>query len=234
MAKTLSNILLLSFLILASLFTAKAVKYAVINNVPNLPGGQRFDQLIGVQWTIKLMGTINKFIWKVFEQNDAASRKTLPVLTVYISNFNESWGYTNINAINVSAPTIASWPDQVQAYFTGLMYHEMTHIFQWSGEGTAPGGLTEGVAEYVKIKAGYGRGSKPGEGERWDEGYDVTARFLEYCDSLKPKFTVTLNKMMRKVYKDSYFQDLLGKPLPQLWNEYKAKYSNASADSQLI
>lgn len=61
---------------------------------------------------------------------------------------------------------------------------------------------------------------------RWDEGYGVTERFLEYCDSLLPSFKAKLNKKMRERYSDAYFVELLGKPVDQLWIEYKAKYGN--------
>ncbi|KAL0422576.1 UNVERIFIED_CONTAM: Basic secretory protease [Sesamum latifolium] len=107
-------------------------------------------------------------------------------------------------------------------------------VLNWSGQGTAPGGLTEGIADYVMIKSTYydPQGyTKPGQGGRWDEGYGVTARFLEYCDSLRNGFTPELNNKMRKVYKDEYFQELLGKPLRQVWSEYKAKYGNIPAGS---
>jgi hypothetical protein len=49
------------------------------------------------------------------------------------------------------------------------------------GRGTANGGLIEGIADYVRLKAGYAPGHwvKPGQGDRWDQRYDVTARFLD-------------------------------------------------------
>lgn len=105
----------------------------------------------------------------------------------------------------------------------------MTHVFQWHGEFTAPGGLTEGMADYVMIKSGFYNKytyTKPGAGSRWDEGYGVTERFLEYCDSLLQGFTAKLNKKMRDRYSVAYFVELLGKSVDQLWREYKAKYGN--------
>ncbi|KAK4476998.1 hypothetical protein RD792_016200 [Penstemon davidsonii] len=170
-------------------------QYKVINNVPNIPGGSRFDQEIGVPYTLDIMKTINQFIYKTFEQPDPSDRRPVPVLTVYISDFPDAWGYTNGPNINISAPAIEHFPpglEQARWNFKSLMYHEMTHIFQWFGtgteNGTAPGGLTEGVADYIKIKSGFydpDATDKPGSGERWDEGYGVTAWFLIYCDGLK-------------------------------------------------
>jgi hypothetical protein len=37
---------------------------------------------------------------------------------------------------------------------TGVLYHEVTHVWQWNGQGRANGGLIEGIADYVRLKAG--------------------------------------------------------------------------------
>ncbi|KAF2294614.1 hypothetical protein GH714_013693 [Hevea brasiliensis] len=63
----------------------------------------------------------------------------------------------------------------------------------------------------------------PGKGDRWDQGYDITAKFLEYCNALKNGFVAELNKKMKSAYSDQYFVDLLGKSVDQLWSDYKAK-----------
>lgn len=103
----------------------------------------------------------------------------------------------------------------------------MTHVWQWNGNGQAPHGLIEGIADYVRLKAGYGSSHwvKPGQGARWDLGFDVTARFLEYCEGLKVGFVAELNKKMKNSYSDKFFVELLGKPVEQLWKDYKAKHA---------
>lgn len=86
------------------------------------------------------------------------------------------------------------------------------------------------------VKSGYydpDTYTKPGEGQKWDAGYGVTERFLEYCDSLLEGFTAKLNKKMRYVYNDAYWVELLGKPVEQLWGEYKAKYGNQPQDNTI-
>ncbi|KAL3814278.1 hypothetical protein ACJIZ3_015546 [Penstemon smallii] len=211
-------------------------QYNIINNVPNIPGGARFDQEIGVPYTLNLMETINQFIYEIFEQPGPSDRRPVPILTVYISDFIDAAGYTNGPNINISAPVIENFGpglEQARWYFNCLMYHEMTHIFQWFGSGieksTAPGGLTEGVADYVMIKSGFydpDATEKPGSGQRWDEGYGVTAWFLIYCDGLRRGFTAELNNKMRYSYSDELFVDLLGKSVDELWRDYKAQYKN--------
>ncbi|KAL8541502.1 hypothetical protein ACS0TY_002680 [Phlomoides rotata] len=210
------------------------VKYKVTNNAGNTPGGERFNTEIGIPFTLKTAEKINAFIWKLFKQDTAAKRRKLPVLNINITILTDgAWGETGFDTVYIDTGAIQNnFPAGREAgryEFTSLLYHEMTHIFQWHGNGTAPGGLSEGVAEYVKIKSKYYHPegyTKPGEGSKWDEGYGVTARFLEYCDSLRPDFTPDFNNKMRYVYKEEYFQDFLGKTVDQIWNEYKAKYAN--------
>ena len=65
---------------------------------------------------------------------------------------------------------------------------------------------------------------EPGQGDRWDQGYDVTARFLDYCDSLKPGFVAQLNAKLKYNYSDNYFVQISGKCVQELWQDYKAQY----------
>ncbi|KAK6946046.1 basic secretory protein [Dillenia turbinata] len=61
----------------------------------------------------------------------------------------------------------------------------MNHVWQWSGNGQAPGGLIEGFADYTRLKAG-----------------------------LRDGFVAELNARMRNDYSDDYFAQLLGKTSP--------------------
>lgn len=235
------HIFLPIFLLLSCLVVKNidATQYIVTNTVPNTPGGQLFDQEIGVNFTLSIMPTINQFIYQVFQENRPEERRDVPVLNVYISEF-PGYAYKNGDNINISASamyniyrprSIAKWA------FTSVMYHEMTHVFQWHGNFGAPGGLTEGTADYVMVKSGYYNKdfyTKPGVGTRWDEGYGVTERFLEYCDGLLEGFTAKLNQKMKYKYSDVYWVELLGKPVDQLWREYKAKYGNRPDEDSTI
>ncbi|GAA0154358.1 hypothetical protein LIER_37864 [Lithospermum erythrorhizon] len=104
-----------------------------------------------------------------------------------------------------------------------------THVWQWYGNEAAtnpPAWLFEGIADYVPLTSGFQiyEWAQPGAGKKWDESTEVTAAFLTYCDSLKPGFIPTLNKMMKTNYSDDYFVQLTGKSIQQLWTDYKAKY----------
>lgn len=127
---------------------------------------------------------------------------------------------------------MASDTGDVKNGFAGVIYHEMTHVWQWDGNDQVyqqnHGGLIEGIADFVRLKAGYvvDGWTQPGGGTRWDEGYSTTARFLDYCESLMGGFVAQLNMKMKDGYSDSFFGDLLGKSVDQLWSDYKTKYGN--------
>ncbi|XP_076912739.1 uncharacterized protein LOC143571118 [Bidens hawaiensis] len=206
------------------------MNYSVTNKAANTPGGIRFTNEIGIPFTKQIMGTINEFIWTtLFQQTDPSYRKPIDSVELYIVEFLKGaeadvW---DIYKINFSSVFLNDYQGYLKWAFISVLYHEMTHVFQWNGEGRAPGGLIEGIADYAILSAGYapdGAFAVPGQGDRWDQGYGFTARFLQYCEGINPGFVENLNKKMRFDYDDKYFEDLTGKPVDQLWKEYKASY----------
>lgn len=224
-----SLVLILSSLaILSPILGIEGVQYTVTNNAATTAGGARFVRDIGVQYTLQQMDASTSFIWRTFLQNSDADRKNVQKVSLFIDDMG-GVAYTSSDQIHVSASYIQGYSGNVKTEFTGVLYHEMTHVWQWNGNGQAPGGLIEGIADYVRLKAGYAPSHwvKAGQGDRWDQGYDVTARFLDYCNGLRNGFVGELNKKMRNGYSNNYFVDLLGKTVDQLWKDYKAKYANA-------
>ena len=204
-----------------------AVEYAVTNTAGNTPGGVRFNNEIGSEYSKQTLISATNFIWSLFQQNNAADRKNVPKVSLFIDD-RDGVAFTSNNEIHVSARYINGYSGNVKTEITGVLYHESTHIWQWNGNGqSTPGGLIEGIADYVRLKAGYAPSHwvKPGQGDRWDQGYDVTARFLDYCNSLRNGFVGELNKKLRNGYSANFFVELLGKNVDQLWKDYKAKYA---------
>ena len=51
----------------------------------------------------------------------------------------------------------------------GVLCHELVHCFQWAANGTCPGGLVEGVADWVRLRAGLAAGHWKQEASgKWD------------------------------------------------------------------
>ncbi|KAI3913044.1 hypothetical protein MKW92_038746 [Papaver armeniacum] len=225
-------IFIISSLLIALLVTLKGT-YAVTYEVKDRAGGPRFRNQIGVKYSKCILQKASEFNWRVFKQSPS-QRKNVNTLKLFVENM-DGVAYASNGEIHVSAKYLSGYNGDVKREFTGVIYHEATHIWQWNGNGNAPGGLIEGIADYVRLKANYAPSHwvKPGGGDRWDQGYDVTARFLEYCNSLRSGFVADLNRKMKNGYSDRFFVDLLGKNVNQLWMDYKKKYRKDMAHSKM-
>ncbi|XVE93447.1 hypothetical protein REPUB_Repub01dG0193400 [Reevesia pubescens] len=213
---------------LAAMQANHAVEYAINDNSTGNSGGVvRFRNEIGIDYSLQTMSCATDFIRRIFQQNNSADRKYVQKVTLFIEN-GDGVAFADNNEIHVNANYLGNYSGDVKREFTGVIYHEMTHIWQWNGNGQTPGGLIEGIADFVRLKANYipSHWVQPGQGNRWDQGYDVTARFLDYCNSLRNGFVAKLNEKMRTGYSANYFVELLGKTVDQLWTDYKAKYGN--------
>lgn len=117
----------------------------------------------------------------------------------------------------------------------GVVTHELVHCYQYNARGSCPGGLIEGVADWVRLQCQlapphWKRGEGVGDGDgkdkgQWDAGYQRTAFFLEYLAGRFGADTVRkLNEKLRttRKYEDKpFWTELLGRPVEQLWEDYR-------------
>ncbi|KAK2630905.1 hypothetical protein EUGRSUZ_L03743 [Eucalyptus grandis] len=129
-----SYFMLSSVLIVASLNKIWAVEYTVSNTVQNTEGGAIFADRIGDAYARKTMMAATDFIWQVFQQATAADRKDVPRVSLIIDNLYDI-AATEGSEIHFSANYLSKIQGDKEE-FTGVMYHEMTHVWQWDGEGT--------------------------------------------------------------------------------------------------
>ena len=111
--------------------------------------------------------------------------------------------------------------DEIQ----GVLVHEMVHCWQWNAMGTAPGGLIEGIADFVRLKAGLSppHWKKEGGGQ-WDAGYQHTGYFLEWIEGTFGTGSVRkINHALKsqKYEEDGFWEQLFGKKVGLLWKEYE-------------
>lgn len=112
---------------------------------------------------------------------------------------------------------------------TGVVVHEMVHCWQWNGCGTAPGGLVEGIADWVRLRADLAppHWKRRTSGDRgWDAGYQITAWFLDWLhDTYGPDTVPRLNHVLKETeYEEGrYWTRQCGFPrgVQELWEEYK-------------
>ncbi|KAK2461531.1 hypothetical protein APHAL10511_005994 [Amanita phalloides] len=127
----------------------------------------------------------------------------------------------SLDYIQSLSPAIAS------AEMEGVIVHEVVHCFQYNAHGTCPGGLIEGIADFVRLRANLAppHWSKITNGN-WDAGYEKTGYFLDWIENRQSNaiglsFVKDLNLAMKDCKFDaSVFQDLTGSPLNKLWKLY--------------
>ncbi|KAK3196810.1 hypothetical protein K4F52_000154 [Lecanicillium sp. MT-2017a] len=116
-------------------------------------------------------------------------------------------------------------PERLAAEIRGVVTHELVHCFQHNAFGTCPGGLIEGVADWVRLQCGHVPPHWKREAKgKWDDGYQSTGYFLEYLEQRFGQGTVRrLNEKLRiqKYREDEFWVELLGRPVDELFEEYR-------------
>ena len=121
----------------------------------------------------------------------------------------------------------------------GVLCHELVHCFQWNANGTCPRGLIEGIADWVRLRAGLAatHWKQEANGD-WDGGYQHTGYFLDYLEERFGNGTVRkMNGCLRegKYDEEKLFGDCCqGKKVKDLWKDYgddlKRKEGKAKAE----
>jgi len=127
--------------------------------------------------------------------------------------------------IYLSLDYIKSAADRARDEIMGVLVHEVVHCYQCNAKGTCPGGLIEGVADYVRLHVGLApphwrrRG-----GDQWDAGYETTGYFLDWLErQYHGNIVKQLNDAMNDVeYDEVIFETATGLPVEKLWGLYCA------------
>lgn len=118
----------------------------------------------------------------------------------------------------------------------GVLVHEMVHCWQHNGYGTAPGGLIEGIADWVRLKAGYAPPHWKRHADKdWDSGYERTAYFLEWLEKEHGSDIVRrINEGLResKYEEEPFWNNCCGKAVSKLWEEYRAHLGGGEKGEQ--
>jgi Peptidase of plants and bacteria len=87
------------------------------------------------------------------------------------------------------------------------------------------------MADYVRLKAGlappHWKKEKGRMGQKWDEGYERTAWFLEWLEDCRGAGTISrINETMGlcKYEEDKFWPELFGEKIDVLWNRYKESW----------
>ena len=141
-----------------------------------------------------------------------------------------SFSLDYINGVSKRPPQSGPPGPEIQ----GVLVHEMVHCWQWNALGSAPGGLIEGVADFVRLKAGFCPAHwKREAGEKWDAGYQHTGYFLDWIESELGEGSVKkINQALKnETYQEEKFWNyLFGKSVSTLWNDYLKSFGSKGGE----
>jgi hypothetical protein len=107
----------------------------------------------------------------------------------------------------------------------GVLTHEMVHCYQYNAFGTCPGGLIEGIADWVRLNSDLSPPHwKKEAGDKWDAGYQHTGYFLDYLERRFGEGLVRrINEKLRieRYEEKRFWTEICGRPVNQLWSDYQ-------------
>ncbi|MCP4604599.1 MAG: hypothetical protein GY847_29435 [Proteobacteria bacterium] len=138
----------------------------------------------------------------------------------------------NPATINISSRHTRNYSgDAAVLEFTGVMVHEGVHLYQnYSGEG----GMGEGMADFVRIRAGHYQPGRRGKGGNWSDAYTTGGFFFSWLagpgllhddgyDPPDPDIGWAINKKMGEGWSRQLFIDRIGVDVDTLWSQYQSE-----------
>jgi hypothetical protein len=123
----------------------------------------------------------------------------------------------------------------------GVLTHEMVHCYQYDAFGTCPGGLVEGIADWVRLNSDLSPPHWKKElGDKWDAGYQHTGYFLDYLEKRFGEGLIRrLNEKLRieRYEEKRFWTEICGRPVKQLWADYQEilrKDAEKAADEECV
>jgi hypothetical protein len=123
----------------------------------------------------------------------------------------------------------------------GILFHEVTHGYNNSplttdgyGDGGPYWAYTEGIADGVRIAAGFHKTRSPdvNNSRKWLGGYTTTGFFFQYVkEKVDPEFLYKFNKAAKDLGNyswsfDSAFRATVNRSVEDVWQEYKNFINN--------
>ncbi|TRM65843.1 hypothetical protein BD626DRAFT_397920 [Schizophyllum amplum] len=130
--------------------------------------------------------------------------------------------------IHFSLDHIVNSESRARHEIMGVLVHEVVHCFQYNGKSTAPGGLIEGIADFVRLNASYAPPHWkrcPSTDGQWDAGYQTTGFFLDWLEQRYGYGTIReLNDaMLDREWDPHIFKEVTGRKVEKLWRLYCAE-----------
>ncbi|HEX2881155.1 MAG TPA: basic secretory protein-like protein [Polyangiaceae bacterium] len=161
--------------------------------------------------------------------------RTHDTITFVIDN-HDGVAYAGGSEIHLSTGHIQNYPnaDDALIEFRGVMVHETAHLYQTNG-GNSDGALIEGMADFVRVRAGYYGPGRCGGGDSWDGAYTISGCFFswlagpcDYHDQHHPQNDLDIGYRINAIMSDGKsaiqqeIETTFGSDITTLWTQYKA------------
>jgi hypothetical protein len=164
--------------------------------------------------------------YKVYPQEAKRfNPKTLRKVTFFVNPAYTGVAATGNGVVDYNPKWLRDHPEDID-----VVTHEVMHIVQAYPNGSGPGWLTEGIADYARYV--YGVNNQAGnwklpeykEGQSYTNSYRTMARFLVWLDQHGyPKLVNQLDNAARtRTYTPDIWKQQTGKTLDELWAAYAA------------
>jgi len=203
------------------------------------PGATHFLEQFGAQCFKTLASHCRVIIGTLYPSPSHPSFPTIHSITLFIRPMG-GVAYTTEGLVDPKTREIhfaAGYIERSsQEEISGVLIHELVHVWQRNGDGSAPGGFIEGLADYIRLKVGLGakhwKKSKPEEDQKWDAGYERTAWFLEWVEERsntgKGKgWLQRVNvRLAREKWGDWVWEEAGAKNVDELWRGYISSFGS--------
>jgi len=160
--------------------------------------------------------------------------RTHDTITFVIDN-HDGVAYAGGSEIHLSTGHIQNYPnpDSALVEFRGVMVHETAHLYQVNG-GSSDGALIEGMADFVRVRAGYYGPGRCGGGDSWDGAYTISGCFFswlagpcEYHEQHHPQNDLEIGYRINALMSDGKaaiqqeIETTFGTDIDTLWTQYQ-------------
>ncbi|KAI0784924.1 plant basic secretory protein [Abortiporus biennis] len=188
------------------------------------PGAQIFFQHVN-PYNALTSAVLTVFDWLYTLETVPHEVETIVLVLRSMPGVAHTFGSDNYKEIHFSLDWIKQCEARAPHEINGVLVHEMVHCFQYNGKGKAPGGLIEGIADWIRLHAELAPPHwTEGKGTKWDAGYEATGFFLDFIEQTHERgFVRSLNLEMRNnKYKEEMFKKISGRGLSEWWTLYQA------------
>ena len=133
-----------------------------------------------------------------------------------------SGGEIHFSAVYIGNFVRGKQPPAITLELNGVLVHESTHVWQYTNGG---GWLVEAMADYVRYKAGFDRIQRRQKGGNWDSPYTTGGFFIHWIEEKYDKdfgYKVNMGMKNRTFSYPALVQQVTGKPVDMVWEEYQA------------